>query len=318
MTLQDTPADLLATGTARITQVEWQAVLLGILPDLIQVFFILIFALVGYRIVRLMTRRLEREVEEDDPLAKRIREQRSRTVASLLNNVGFILIVAVTFLMVLSALGFPIGPLIAGAGVIGLAVSFGAQSLVKDIISGSFILLEGQFGIGDVVRIGDTAGLVEKITLRTTTLRDVEGTVHIIPNGEITKVSNLTKTWSRAVLDIGVAYKEDVDRVIGLLRAIGEEMFRDEEWGQILVEEPTVPGVERFGDSAVTIRLMAKTLPLKQWDTARELRRRIKNRFDAEGIEIPFPHVTFYWGAGQAPATGAPTAAHDAAGAPPT
>jgi small conductance mechanosensitive channel len=181
-------------------------------------------------------------------------------------------------------------------------VSFGAQSLVKDVISGTFILMEGQFGIGDVVRIGDTAGQVEKITLRTTTLRDFEGVVHIIPNGEITKVSNLTKTWSRAVLDIGVSYREDVDRVISVLRRLGAEFLRDPDWGPLVLEEAEVLGVQSLGDSAVVIRLQVRTLPLKQWEVARELRRRVKARFDAEQIQIPFPHVTVYWGDNQMPA----------------
>jgi small conductance mechanosensitive channel len=164
------------------------------------------------------------------------------------------------------------------------------------------MLLEGQFGIGDVISVGDASGAVEKITLRTTVLRDVRGAVHIIPNGEITRVTNLTKSWSRAVLDIGVAYKEDVDRVITVLREESERFHADPEWAPLLLDPPDVLGVEALADSAVVIRMLARTLPEKQWNVGRELRRRIKKRFDLEGIEIPFPHVTFYWGDGQAPA----------------
>jgi len=202
----------------------------------------------------------------------------------------------------------PIGPLLASVGVLGLAISFGAQSLMKDLISGAFMLAEGQFAVGDVVRVGETAGLVEKITLRTLVLRDVHGVVHIIPNGNIATLSNMTKSWSRAVLEIGVAYKEDVDRVMEVMLDEAMKMYEDPEWAPLLVEEPVVPGVERFDDSAVTIRIMFKTLPLKQWDVGRQYRRRIKNRFDAEGIEIPFPHRTMYWGPDQNPAlhAGAP------------
>jgi moderate conductance mechanosensitive channel len=156
--------------------------------------------------------------------------------------------------------------------------------------------------------------MVEKITLRTTILRDVEGRVHIVPNGEITRVTNMTKAWSRAVLHVGVAYREDADRVMDVLRDLLHDFHLDPEWGGLLLEEPVVPGIESFDDSAVTIRIMAKTLPLKQWDVARELRRRIKKRFDAEGIEIPFPHQTFYWGEGQMPALGRVA---DTAGLPP-
>jgi small conductance mechanosensitive channel len=277
--------------------VQWQQVL----PMLLQVVVIILIGTGIYRLVRLLIARLlRREIDAEDPVVKRLREQRAQTLGSLLDSFALVVIVTITFLMVLGSF-LDIGPLLASVGVLGLAISFGAQSLVKDVISGTFMLLEGQFGIGDVVRVADVAGLVEKITLRTTVLRDHHGVVHIIPNGSITRVSNLTKTWSRAVLDISVAYKEDVDHVLAVLKQIGQEFHADPEWGPLLVEEPTVPGVESFGDSGVIVRMNAKTLPQKQWDVARELRRRIKKRFDREGIEIPFPHMTFYWGQAQMP-----------------
>ena len=269
---------------------------------LLRIAIVLIIAMVTYRVTTILIRRLlQREIEEEDPLVRRLREQRAQTLASLLGNVALVAIVIVVALTVLDILLDNIGPILASFGIIGLAISFGAQSLVKDVISGTFMLMEGQFGIGDVVRVSDVSGAVEKITLRTTVLRDVEGVVHIIPNGEITRVSNLTKAWSRAVLNIGVAYREDVDRVMDVLRDLVREFHADPEWGALLLEEPQVPGVESLGDSAVVIRVSAKTLPLKQWDVARELRRRIKKRFDHEGIEIPFPHTTMYWGDGQMP-----------------
>jgi moderate conductance mechanosensitive channel len=289
--------DTVVSGTA----FDWRAALQW--ESVIKVAVVIGVAIVAYRVVKvLITRLVEREVEEEDPLVKRLREQRARTLASLLGNVAAMAIVVVVVLTILDILLDNIAPILASFGIIGLAFSFGAQSLVKDIISGTFMLLEGQFGIGDVVRVSDVSGMVEKITLRTTVLRDVEGVVHIIPNGEITRVSNLTKSWSRAVLHVGVAYKEDVDHVIAVLRDLLREFHADPEWAGLLLEEPQVPGVEDFADSAVVIRVLAKTLPLKQWDVARELRRRIKRRFDQEGIEIPFPHVTFYWGDQQAPA----------------
>ena len=253
--------------------------------------FVLLLAFVSYRVVKLLTSRMDREIEEEDPIVKRVREQRAKTLAALLNNIALVVIIAIAVIMIIRGFGIDVGPLLATAGVVGLAISFGAQSLVKDVISGAFILLEGQYGIGDVVRIGTTAGLVEKITLRTTILRDIEGVVHIIPNGQIDKVSNLTKTWSRAVLDVGIAYGEDVDRALSVLRAVGLEMRADANWEPLLIDDPEVLGVEKLADSGVILRIMAKTIPLKQWDVARELRRRIKNRFDSEGIEIPFPHV---------------------------
>jgi small conductance mechanosensitive channel len=293
---------------------DWDVLLPRLIPALLEVGIILLVAFGFYRLLRSVIRRLiAREIEEEDPVVKRLREQRAQTLGSLLGSFAAVVVVTITILTVLG-LFMEIGPLLASVGVLGLAVSFGAQSLVKDVISGTFMLLEGQFGIGDVVRIGDVSGLVEKITLRTTILRDVQGVVHIIPNGEITRVSNLTKTWSRAVLDVGVAYKEDVDRVMEVMRDLGREFHADPEWGPLLVEEPQVPGVEQLADSAVVIRMVAKTLPLKQWDVARELRRRIKNRFDAEGIEIPFPHLTFYWGDHQIP----PLLGHAGSGAPNT
>jgi small conductance mechanosensitive channel len=175
-----------------------------------------------------------------------------------------------------------------------LAVGFGAQTLVKDMISGFFILLEDQYSLGDAIETAGVSGVVEKVNLRTTILRDIHGTVHIVPNGDIRVVSNKTKEWSRAVLEIGVGYGEDPDRVIKVLEGIGVEMRDDPVYGALLLETPTVPGVEAFTDSAVVIRMMARTLPLKQWDVARELRRRIKHRFDAEKIEIPFPQRTIW------------------------
>lgn len=267
----------------------------------IRIAIILAVAFLSYRLVKILTARLQREREETDPLVKRLREQRAQTVASLLNNVALVVIVGLTILMILTTLGVNIGPLLATAGVVGLAISFGAQSLVKDIISGAFILMEGQFGIGDVVRVGEISGQVERITLRTTIMRDVHGVVHVVPNGEITTVSNLTKSWSRALLEIGVAYKEDVDHVMAVLRELGQQLYDDPDWRPLILEPPEVPGVQDFADSAVIIRVMVKTVPLKQWDVARELRRRIKKRFDADGIEIPFPHRTVYWGEGQHP-----------------
>jgi small conductance mechanosensitive channel len=155
--------------------------------------------------------------------------------------------------------------------------------------------------------------MVEKITLRTTVLRDLHGVVHTVPNGEITRVSNLTKSWSRAVLDIGVAYKEDIDHVMAVMKDVGRELHADPEWGSLLLEEPTVVGVEALTDSSVVIRMTAKTLPQMQFDVARQLRRRLKNRFDEVGIEIPFPHMTFYWGEGQRPAGPGARAASDGA-----
>jgi moderate conductance mechanosensitive channel len=280
----------------------WRTVLAWpIMAELLTVAIVVGLALLAIRAIHALTRRLQRDIDETDLVRKRLREQRARTLASLLNNVGVVVITLVAILTILNNF-IEIGPLLASIGILGLAISFGAQSLMKDLISGTFMLAEGQVAVGDVVRVGDTSGLVEKITLRTLVLRDVHGVVHVIPNGTVDTLSNLTKSWSRAVLEIGVAYKEDVDRVIEVMLDEAMTMYQDPDWAPVLVEEPVVPGVERFDDSAVTIRVMFKTLPLKQWEVGREYRRRIKKRFDAEGIEIPFPHRTLYWGPGQSPA----------------
>jgi small conductance mechanosensitive channel len=250
---------------------------------------------VAFWVLKLLLRRIERSIEPAEGGLLSVQEQRAKTLLSLVRSIGIVVIIVLVFFMVLGALGINLGPLLAGAGVIGLAVSFGAQSLVKDVISGLFILFENQYGVGDVIRLDATvSGAVERMTLRVVVLRDVHGVVHIVPNGEIKRVSNLTRTWARAVLDVGVAYKEDADRVMEVLREVGRELQEDPEWKHYLVEEVSVPGIESFGESSVNIRVMAKTVPLKQWDVARELRRRIKRRFDEEGIEIPFPQRTYH------------------------
>lgn len=161
--------------------------------------------------------------------------------------------------------------------------------------------MEDQVRVGDVVTINGVGGLVEAVNLRTIVLRDLSGVVHIIPNGNIQSVSNMTKDWSRYVIDVGVAYKEDVDRVMEVLQSVGEELVQDPRYGPLILSPLEVLGVDDFSASAVIIKIMITTLPLKQWEVGRELRRRIKKRFDAEGIEIPFPHLSVYWGEASAP-----------------
>jgi small-conductance mechanosensitive channel len=304
--LQDAPV-LPSVELEELTTLEWWReifdwVALAQLAG--KVLVILLLAWIAYWVLGLILRRVERSVGEADLSASTLQEQRIRTLVGLIRSVGIVFIALIALFMMLTAVGVDIGPLLAGAGVVGLAISFGSQSLVKDIISGLFILLENQFGVGDVIRVGSVSGRVEKITLRIVVLRDLQGVVHIVPNGEITQVSNLTRSFSRAVLEIGVAYKEDVDRVMAVMREIGAELWEAPEWRPLLVEIPEVPGIEAFADSSVNIRMVATTLPTKQWDVARELRRRIKRRFDAEGIEIPFPHRTLFWGDGQTPVVG--------------
>ncbi|HET6341794.1 MAG TPA: mechanosensitive ion channel family protein [Gemmatimonadota bacterium] len=279
----------LATLVPFEVEVDWARVV----GSALRVVAILLIGALAYVVLRVVRNRVGRMSIEAGP-GTSDRLQRRKTLASVMTTAGLILIAAVTLMMVLDTVGLPLGPLLATAGVASLAIGFGAQTLVKDIIGGFFILLEDQYSIGDVVQTAGVDGVVEEVKLRTTILRDVHGTVHVVPNGEIRVLSNKTKGWSRAVLEIGVGYREDPDRVIAILEELAAEIAEDTVFGALLLETPTVPGVEAFGDSAVTIRMMAKTLPLKQWDVARELRRRIKHRFDAEGIEMPFPQRTVW------------------------
>ncbi len=264
-----------------------------LLERAIQVLGILLLAYGGYRLLKLLTQRIERAVDDGDPNTLTEREQRGRTLAQLLNSVGAVAIGVGAGLTILN-LFIEIGPLLAGVGVAGLAISFGAQSLVKDVIAGFFILFENQFGVGDVVEINGASGVVERLTMRVVMLRDVRGVLHIIPNGSIAMVSNKTRGWARAVVDVGVAYRENVDKVIHVMREVASEFWRDAGWKDRLLEEPAVWGVEQLADSSVNIRIVATVRPGKQWEVERELRRRLKNRFDQDGIEIPFPQRTLH------------------------
>ncbi len=203
--------------------------------------------------------------------------------------------IVVAGILVLDSLGVNIAPVLAGAGILGLAIGFGAQSLVKDIITGVFMLIENNIAIGDIVRVKDIGGAVEGFNLRSVRLRDYNGNVHVIPNSSIDVVTNFTKDFSRAVFDIGVAYREDVDRVIGVIRQVADEMAADPVWGEQILEPVEIAGVERFDDSAVTIRGRFKTKPIKQWGIRREFNKRIKKAFDEHQIEIPFPYRTLTW-----------------------
>ncbi|HEX9879789.1 MAG TPA: mechanosensitive ion channel family protein [Candidatus Binatia bacterium] len=227
--------------------------------------------------------------------------KRVTTLTGVLRTIAVGVVWTVIIVIVLAQLGLNVGPIIAGAGIIGLAVGFGAQNLVRDVISGFFIILENQIRVGDVAVINGTGGLVEAVTFRTVILRDLSAIVHVFPNGTINTLSNLTKGWSAYVLDMGVAYKEDTDRVVEVMRRVDEEMRADPEHGPFMLEPIEVFGVDDFADSAVVIKARLKTQPIRQWFIGREYRRRIKKAFDAVGIEIPFPHRTLYMGEASPP-----------------
>jgi small-conductance mechanosensitive channel len=193
-------------------------------------------------------------------------------------------------LMLLDETGIAVLPLMGGAAVLGLAVAFGSQNLIRDYFSGFMLLLEDQYGLNDVVKIGAISGAVEQITLRMTVLRDIEGTVHFIPHGTITTVSNMTHGWSRAVIEIGVDYKEDVGRVMDAMLAVARELRQDDAFGPLILEDAEMLGVDALGESAMLVKMVIKTHPLKRWAVRREYLRRIKQRFDELDISIPYPH----------------------------
>lgn len=228
-------------------------------------------------------------------------EKRANTIVGIIRRAAVTLIWSVALVMALREIGFDVTPILAGAGVVGLAVGFGAQNLVRDVISGFFMLVENQIRINDVVVINGTGGLVEEINLRTTVLRSQDGGVHVFPNGTINTLSNLTREFSYYIFDLSVAYKEDTDRVIDVLREIGDEMRQEPQYAALIVEPLEVLGVDRFTDSAVMIRARIKTQPIRQWVVGREMNRRIKKRFQALGIEIPFPHRSLYFGEASKP-----------------
>jgi small-conductance mechanosensitive channel len=251
-----------------------------------QVVAIWVLAWLAVRLIRLAARRIQGTVDDHDPSITTLREKRGLTIAQLLRTVGGTFVLIVALLLSLN-LFIEIGPLLAGAGILGLAVSFGAQSLVKDVITGFFLLLENQFALGDVIEIAGKSGVVEQITLRVVVLRDLEGARHIIPNSEIKTVSNKTAGWGRAVIDIGVGVAEDVDRVLAVTQDETARLAQDQEWQPMLDGTPEVWGVETIGDNRVVVRIVARTQPGAQWGIGRELRRRLKLRFDAEGIRLP-------------------------------
>ena len=226
---------------------------------------------------------------DENPAAAERREQRAATMGGLLKSMTTAVIAAVVLLMVMSEVGVDIAPLIASAGILGVALGFGAQSLVKDFLSGIFMIMEDQYGVGDAVNLGEATGTVEAVGLRVTRLRDVNGTVWYVRNGEILAVGNMSQNWARTVLDIPVAFSEDLTKVRGLLAEVAHDLWEDPEYRSDILEEPEVWGVERWDPDGVVVRVVLKTAPLQQWSVAREMRERIKDRFDAEGIEIPLP-----------------------------
>ncbi|WP_020677905.1 mechanosensitive ion channel family protein [Geopsychrobacter electrodiphilus] len=270
-----------------------------IIKTSLRVSLILILSWVATKIILKLIQRFEHRLvqtsaEKGEPPSES--EKRIETIVRLVKQAVLLAFWLTVGLILLKEFGVEVGPILASAGVVGVALGFGAQNLVRDIIAGFFIILENQIRIGDVATINGTGGLVEKINFRTIVLRDLAGVVHIFPNGTITTLSNLTNQWSAYVFEIGVAYKENTDQVIEVMRQVGQEMQADETFGHKILEDPEIFGVDKFGDSAVVIKGRIKTLPIRQWEVGREFLRRIKLAFDEHDIEIPFPHRSIYFG----------------------
>ncbi len=259
---------------------------------LMVVLFVLAAVSMGEIIPRVVVRTLgHRPSETEDEVKKR-----SNTLSRVLVGITQVFIFLIALFTILSELEIDITPILAGAGVLGIAIGFGAQSLVRDLVAGLFIILENQYRVGDVVKIADVAGLVEGINLRRTVLRDLDGVVHVVPNGEIRVASNFTKEWSRVNMNVSVAYGEDLDHVISVINRVGKELAEDAEWAPSILTPPRALRVDNLGDSGIEIKILGETKPIRQWDVMGQLRLRLKKAFDEEGIEIPWPHTKVYFG----------------------
>lgn len=264
------------------------------------VLLVVVIFLVVFKIVRLSFRKLrqnlinradKKETVDTDEAVKRI-----NTLTGISHGFVRVLLWIVFFMMLLQNVGINIGPILASVGIISLAVGFGAQELVRDYITGFFMILENQIRVGDVAILNGTGGFVERIELRTTSLRDFSGIVHVFQNGKINSLSNMTKEWSAMVFDIGVAYKEDVEKVMDIMKQVGEELSEDPDFKDLILPPVEVFGLDEFASSALMIKARIKTKPIQQWTVGREYRKRLKKAFDQNNIEIPFPHRTVYWG----------------------
>lgn len=274
-----------------------QSWLINELPGLL---IALVLFFIALKIINFSLKKLKRTLlnraDKNDKLDIVEAEKRIITLTSIIHGLIKIILWVIFVMIILQKFGINIAPILAGAGIVGLAVGFGAQDLVRDFISGFFIILENQIRSGDVAIINGTGGLVEKIEFRTTTLRDFSGVVHIFQNGKISEISNMTKDWSAMVFDIGVAYKENTQEVMDLMKQVGEELQNDPEFKDKIIEPMEIFGLDKFADSAIIIKARLKTKPIQQWAVGREYRKRLKYAFDQHNIEIPFPHTTVYWG----------------------
>lgn len=281
-------------------EVNWEQLIVACT----RIALVLFLAWLGMYILKKILSKFERHLLEQSSTNDELpseSEKRVETLIHLIRQAAFILLWVTTTLIILKEIGVDVTPVLASAGIVGLAVGFGAQNLVRDFISGFFFILENQVRVGDVAVVNGTGGLVENVNFRTIVLRDLSGIVHIFPNGTVTTLSNLTNNWSAYVFDIGVAYKENTDKVIEVMNQVGSGMKQDATIGSYMLEEPEIFGVDKLDNSAVVIKGRIKTKPIRQWQVGREYLRRIKMAFDDAGIEIPFPHQTLYFGEASKP-----------------
>jgi small conductance mechanosensitive channel len=274
--------------------IDWDRVTDWLLTHGLRILLILALALAADIVLRFVVPRVIRPAVTRQMKDKPDEEiqQRIHTLVAVLRSSGRFVLVIWALFTILPELGVNVTPILASVGIAGIAMGFGAQSLVKDFLSGLFILLENQYGNGDVVTVAGTTGLVEEVGLRRTVLRDLDGVVHHVPNGEISVASNLTQEWSRVNMNVSVAYGEDLDKVFEVINRVGNELAADAEFGPLIIKAPQVLRVDAFEDSGIAIKILGDTEPIRQWDVMGELRKRLKKAFDEEGIEIPFPHVT--------------------------
>lgn len=296
---------------------EWSTVTDWLVSHGVRIFIILIISAILYCVLRkvlpsalnLTVRRRGKSKKAEDEAEKRV-----QTLARIFMGTGAVLIVITAGFMILSELGINIYPPLAGFGVIGVALGFGAQYLIRDLIAGFFVLVENQYNIGDWVSIAGIDGSVQEINMRRTVLRDFDGTVHVVPNGEVKTASNYSKEWARVNLNISVAYGTDLDHAIAVINRVGTEMAKAEHWRSLIKSPPQALRVDNLGDSGIDIKVLGQTKPIRQWEVMGELRKRLKQAFDEEGIEIPWPHTKVYFGT--TPPPKAPTEAPAPPGPP--
>ena len=268
-----------------------------LLYDFTYVLISLVVVIVLIWLFNAISRNLEKVIlKRSDALHDKEAQKRVKTLMSIGRGIMRLILWAIFALILLKRIGIEIGPIIASAGIAGIAIGFGAQELIRDFLAGFFVLLDNQIRTDDIVVINGTTGVVEKIELRTIRLRDHSGVVHIFQHGKVNTLSNMTKEWSALVFEIGVAYKEDVDTVIAIMKSVGEDLEKDSRFSGNILEPISILGVEQFANSSIQLKVRIKTQTGEQWQTRREYMRRLKYAFDKNGIEIPFPHTTLYWG----------------------